>query len=166
MWKTVGWRLHSTHNFFGHLNPRLGGLTEVPDLLCLCRFPFASKWDNVGLELSFPECKHSMGCLLLGYHYFFLSTILQSTLLVPLALPFVTLLTLQHKPGMYRNATSNADWLHHRLCMTSPSAPSVTPDSLYGLPAETGADRLWLLWCAPSWLEASLILYKDVKPLV
>lgn len=127
MWKTVGWHLHSTHNFFGHLNPKLGDLTEVPDLLCLCRSPFASKWDNVGLELSFPECKHSMGCLLLGYRYFFLSTILQSTLPVLLALPFITLLKLQHKPDMYRNATryhvmltgytTGSAWLlslHHR----------------------------------------------------
>lgn len=106
---------------------------------------FCLQMGQRGAGAVLPECKHSMGCLLLGYHYFFLSTILQSTLLVPLALPFITLLTLQHKPGMYRNATSNADWLHHWLCMTSPPAPSVTPDSLYGLPAEMGADRLWLL---------------------
>lgn len=168
MWKTVEWHLYSTHDFFGHLNLKLGDLTEVPDLLCHYRFPFASKWGNVVLELSFPECKHGMGCLLLGYHYFFLSPVLQSALPVALALPFITLLKLKHKPDMNRNATryhvtltgytTGSAWLlllHHRSHQT-----------LYGLPAQTGPDRLWLLWCAPSWFESSLILFKHVKPLV
>jgi len=57
-----------------------------------------------GAEAALPF-PHSMGCLLLGYHYFFIPTVLQPTLPVPLALPFITFRRLQHKTGMYRNAT-------------------------------------------------------------
>lgn len=60
----------------------------------------------------------------------------------------------------------NAQELHHWLCMAALSASSTTAESLHGLPAETGPDRPWLLWCAPSWLEASLMLCKDVEALV
>lgn len=79
MWKTVKWHLYPTRGFSVHMNPQLGDSTEVPVSLCLCRFHFASTQNNEGLELSLPGCKHSMDCLLLGYHDYFLSTILQSS---------------------------------------------------------------------------------------
>lgn len=47
----------------------------------------------------------AMVCLSRGYHSFILSMTLQRTLPAPLAVSFVMLLKLQHKPDMYRNAT-------------------------------------------------------------
>lgn len=97
MWKKARWHFYSTY-FFVHMNAQLGDLTKVSVFLCLCRFSFACTQDNVGLELSFPECK------------------VQSTLRVLLALTFTTCLKLQHLPDVCSSATKCRT--KHKSCIT------------------------------------------------
>lgn len=131
------------------MNAQLGDLTKVPVFLCLCRFNFTSTQDNVGLELSFPEGKYGMDCLLLGYHYYITS--IYNTAVYLESSPCSHLYNVSKTAALTRcvlkchQVPHNAQELHHWLCMAALSASSTTAESLHGLPAETGPDRPWLL---------------------
>lgn len=146
------------------MNPQLGDSTEVPVFLCLCRFHLASEQNNVGLELSLSECKHPMDIRI---------SLLLST--------YSTAVYLESSPCSHLYNMSKIAALSRFVlkCHQMPHNARVTSLALHGCSlsiidhtrittgfACPGPDRLWLLWCAPSWLKASLMLYKDVKALV